>query len=415
MKLLVLIHRLPCPPDRGAKLRAAAELRWLSQRHDVWCAGFIDPAGPGESKQMIRDSLDELSSCCRSVAAVPLRRWLAGGRAMLNLARGGTATEGYFASRVLRKQVLDWSRDIGFDGVLAFSSGMAPLAIEVPAGRRVLDLVDLDSFKWTASKNGKRWPMRWVYGTEGRRLGIREREWIDRFDASVVCTQREADLLKGEPCRERLHVIETSLSVEATASRKVGTDGASADAALPEEPIVGFLGAMDYQPNVEGVRWFADAIWPQIRRDQPKACWWIVGRSPTRAVQELDDGSHVRVTGTVPEVESYLQRMRVNVAPLQMARGVQTKVLTAMASARPCVVTPCVAEGIGAEAEREIVVADSPRAFAQAVSGLLADRSRAEAIGIAGRRFVERTFRSATDMERLEGLLLEDSLNRGMS
>lgn len=407
MNLLVLIHRLPCPPDRGAKLRAAAELRWLTRRHDVWCAGFVDPPSSKEAAMCIERSLGELRKTCRGVAAVPLRPWIAGARAAGGVLAGRTATEHYFASRRLTQCVRRWAREIRFDAVLAFSSGIAPLALKVPTKRHVLDLVDLDSRKWAEAARTARWPMQWVYRVEANRLARREVEWIEQFDASVVCTQREADALRGAACRSRLHVIATGASLDVEPDR-AEQHGTGPQDALPETPVVGFLGAMDYAPNVEGVRWFAKSIWPRIRRHRPDARWWIVGRSPDRSVRSLADGGDIRVTGTVPEIEPYLRGMRVHVAPLKLARGVQTKVLTAMGAARPCVVTSCVAEGLGAAAGRELLVADGEEDFAAAVTDLLADRCRAEAIGRAGRDFVRRAFAPAEGLERLERLLQSD-------
>jgi len=423
MKLLVLIHRLPCPPDRGAKLRAAAELRWLTRRHDVWCAGFVDPPGPGESPEMIRQSLVRLREDCRDLAAIRLNRPIASFKAITNQLRGGTATEAYFASRQLSRRVHCWSRQVQFDAVLAFSSSMAPLALEVPASRHVCDFVDLDSQKWAESALQARWPLSWVYRTEAQRLALREREWISVFDASVLCNQREADLVADDLLCSRLHVIETGASLDVESEEAGSADEYSekpgerslVDVSLPDEPIVGFVGAMDYPPNVDGVCWFAETIWPRVLQEEPDAQWWIVGRSPTRAVRELDDGQRIRVTGTVPAVEPYLAKMRINVAPLRLARGVQTKVLTAMAAGRPCVVTPCVAEGIHAEAGREIVVAQSPETFASAISELLTDRMRAQRIGLAGRLFVRQRYRPADGLAKLEQWLVSETSVRGIA
>ncbi len=405
MNLLALVHRLPCPLDRGAKLRSSLELRWLTQRHNVWCAGFIDPPDPDDPPAAIRDSLAELRSRCRGLAAVPLRPLLANARSLLALLTGGTATEGYFASRALRQQVLAWSREVRFDAVLVYSSSMAPLALEVPAGRRVLDLVDLDSHKWREMADQGRWPMSWIYRTEARRLGQRELEWMNAFDASVLCTGREVELLGDEPCREKVHVIATGAAFEIDPQRRQELDERWASLPLPAEPRVGFLGAMDYPPNADGVCWFAEAMWPEVLRRCPEARWTIVGRSPTRAVRELDDGDRIEVTGTVPAVEPYVEAMRVNVAPLRLARGVQTKVLMAMDMGRPCVVTSCVAAGIGAEAGREILVADSPAEFVEAVVALLRDADLAASIGSAGRQFVKRRWDPVPGLMRLESLL----------
>jgi polysaccharide biosynthesis protein PslH len=408
MKLLVLIHRLPCPPDRGAKLRAAIELRFLASRHEVWCAGFLDAEGR-EGRRRAGESLAEWRKQCRAVAAVPLRRPVAATRAIHRLLTGSTATEGYFGSAQLERQVLRWAREVDFDAVLAFSSSMAPLALRVPARRHVLDLVDLDSRKWTESADGARWPMRWVYRTEGQRLARREQDWIGAFDASILVNDREAALFSGETAgpsafASKLHVIETGAWPDGDTNARQRPGIAPGDG-LSHEANVGFLGAMDYAPNVDGVRWFARSVFPLVRARQPEAAFWIIGRSPTRAVRELHDGCHIHVTGTVPSIDPYLSRMRVSVAPLRLARGVQTKVLVAMAAGIPCVVTPQVAEGIGARSGYQILVASSPDQFARAVRSLLSDREMAVRLGEAGRRFVHRRYDPDAGMTRLELLL----------
>lgn len=406
MKLLVLIHRLPCPPDRGSKLRAAAELRYLAERHEVFCAGFVDADG-SEARRLAGQWLEKWRSMCRAVAAVPLRRSVAATRAIHRVLTGSTATEGYFASTQLERQVLNWSRDTEFDAVLAFSSSMAPLALRVPARRRVLDLVDLDSRKWTQSAETARLPMRWIYKAEGRRLADREREWMGAFDASVLVNDREAALLDDSlpSSHRRVHVIETSPCLEAERTPQAPPARPDLPCRLTEEPNIGFIGAMDYHPNIDGVRWFAHSVLPMVRARCPRASFWVVGRSPARAVRELDDGSAIRVTGTVPSIRPYLGQMRVSVAPLRLARGVQTKVLVAMAAGIPCVVTPCVADGIGARSGDEILVADAPNEFARAVNDLLADDDRAQTLGEAGRRFVTRKFPPDAGLVRLEALL----------
>src|SRR5690606_37611484 len=140
-------------------------------------------------------SLADWRKRCRAVAAVPLSRPVAVARAQHRLFSGATATEGYFAAAMLERTVLKWAREVRFDAVLAFSSSMAPLALRVPAARRVLDLVDLDSRKWSQMAESARWPWNRVYHVEGRRLAQREREWMNTFDASILVNSREAALL----------------------------------------------------------------------------------------------------------------------------------------------------------------------------------------------------------------------------
>jgi polysaccharide biosynthesis protein PslH len=407
MKLLMLIHRLPFPPDRGVKLRAARELNWLSRQHQVWVAGFAETGGnamPAAQGELCDHSGASTSAACvagiRDVCAVPLRRSVAAWNAGCSMLAGRTATEGYFGSQALSRRVMEWAEAVDFDAVLAFSSSMAPLALRVPARRHVLDMVDVDSRKWLDSAEQARGPMKRVYRTEGRRLGRRELEWIDAFDATVLVSERERELLRPA-ASDRVHVLTIEAGSESATT-------AAAGPALPEEPTVGFLGAMDYGPNVDAACWFAESIWPRVRMRRPDANWWIVGRSPRPVVQRLAGTAGIHVTGTVPAVEPYLDRIRVNVAPLRLARGLQNKVLAAMAAGRPCVVTSCVAQGLGVRHREHVLVADSSESFADAVLELLTDRSKAESIANSGREFVAREFNATGALMKLESLLLEN-------
>jgi polysaccharide biosynthesis protein PslH len=411
MKLLYLIHRLPCPADGGSKIRAAAQLRYLAARHDVWCAGFLETGSSSASRPGVRESLAELRSICRDVAAVPLRDSLAQVRALAGLLAGGTATESYFASAALARRVTRWSLEVGFDAVMAFSSSMAPLALRVPAARRVLDLDDLDSRKWAESADGARWPMRWVYRTEAKRLARREQSWLADFDASVLISEREAALVDDEALRRRIHVIGPSTPAHVMASR-LDFDPCLPCTPLPANAIVSFIGAMNYGPNIDGAAWFGESIWPKVAAGRPDASWWLVGRSPSRVVRRLADGGRIRVTGTVPTIEPYLEQTRVAVAPLRVARGVQMKVLMAMTAGRPCVVTSAVAEGLGARPGRDLLAADSPADFAEAVLSLLNDDARARAVAAAGREFVVHQVRPQESLSRLEELLHCDAAAR---
>jgi sugar transferase (PEP-CTERM/EpsH1 system associated) len=395
MKLLMLIHRLPFPADRGAKLRAALELSWLASRHEVWCAGLCETEDANSAAG--RQALQEAASSCRGIFAAPLRPRLAHCRAAAWLLTGGTATQGYFSSQRLERQVLGWAREVRFDAVLAFSSSMAPLALRVPAARRVLDMVDLDSNKWAEMSQTGRTMWRHVHRIEARRLARGEREWIAAFDATVLVNGREAS--RVEPgLRHRVHVVETGHLAGLTPSRT--------PAPLTTQPVVGFVGAMDYRPNIEAVCWFTECVWPRILACRPDARFIIVGRSPTRAVREQACRPGVEVTGMVAEVGPWFERMRVHVAPLRVARGVQTKVVAAMAAGRPCVVTSCVAEGIGAEPWRDYLVADGPAAIGDAVLSLLSDERRAGELAENGRAYVSRRFDPRPGLERLERLLL---------
>ncbi|MCL2330106.1 MAG: hypothetical protein FWC56_02265, partial [Phycisphaerae bacterium] len=282
MKILFLTHRLPCPPDRGCKLRSAAILFGLAQQHDVWCAGFLDAETDTESKDRTRQSLVSLRNVCRGAIAQRFRPWQAKFNALRHLITGQTATEGYFASRRFTQRVHRLAQLVPFDAVFAFSSSMAPLALSVPAKRRVLCMDDLDSQKWIELANSSRWPMRHLYNTEARRLGNRELEWIDRFDATLVISQREADLVTDARLRKKIHICppilpspisSSTTSVATSITENAATNDRELDVAMTE-PIVGFVGAMDYQPNIDAASWLAREIWPHVRQVWPDAKLW---------------------------------------------------------------------------------------------------------------------------------------------
>lgn len=405
MRILFITHRLPCPPDRGCKIRSAALLHGLARRHDVWCVGFLDGVSTPELQAATQQSMTELRGMCQGLTAVPFRPWLAGYRAVAGMFGGGTATENYFASRGLRKAIAAWSREISFDAVFAFSSGVAPQALKVPARRRVLCMDDLDSRKWHELSTTAGWSGKLVYGTEARRLARRELEWLSRFDATIMVARREADLVSDPELRRKVHVIPPILPGMTTCDGSQAEEGVSGFLPVSATgPVVGFIGAMDYPPNVDAACWLAREIWPRVLHGRPDARLMLVGRSPGSDVRYLGTDNSIVVTGTVPDVNSYLAAMRVHVAPLRVSRGVQIKVVAAMAAGRPCVVTSCVAEGLSARAGRDLLVADSPAAFAAAVLDLLNKPDKAEAIGRAGQAFV-RKFNPEQAIAQVERLL----------
>jgi len=387
MNILYLAHRIPYPPDKGDKLRAFHQLAHLAQAHRVWCACFVDD--PAD-----RAHVETLRRYCVDVVAPPLHRLPALWRAGLALLSGATFTEGYYACPRFDAALDAWRRSIEFDTVLAFSSAMAPWALRMPAGRRVLDLCDLDSRKWLAYARTARGPGSILYGVEGTRLAQREAEWCRAFDATILITEEEATELRPSVPRERLHIVGNGvvlpdLSVFPEAER----------------PVVGFVGVMDYHPNVDAVCWFARAVWPAVRAACPQAIFRIVGRRPKRAVRHLARLPGVEVTGAVPDAGRAVAPFQVSVAPLRIARGLQNKVLEAMAAAKPVVLTTPAATGIPAAAGQEFIIADTADTMAAAVIRLLQDADLRGRVGQAARAHVARHQRWDLELARFAGVV----------
>ncbi len=379
--LLYLVHRLPYPPNKGDKVRSYHLLRHLIARHRVFLGTFIDD--PEDEAH-----LDTVRAMCAGLHVERLHPLRARLRSLAGLLGDEALTLGYYRSAGLRRWVRQTVERERIDAAVVFSSSMVPYADDL--GLPVLiDFVDVDSAKWTAYAGQHRWPLSWLYRREGVRLLAFERAAAARATHSFFCTRKETDLFLGlaPECAGTVEPLGNGVDAE-----YFSPDPARASPFAPEEqrPVV-FTGAMDYWPNVDAVTWFVQDILPALRERWPALRLHIVGRNPTPAVRALA-GNAVNVTGTVPDVRPYLQHAAVVVAPLRLARGIQNKILEAMAMGRPVVAAQDCAEAIGAERGTELLSATDAQAFVSEVNALLCEPARAQLIGAAGRRRVQQEY-----------------------
>lgn len=377
---LFLAHRIPYPPDKGDKIRSYHLLRHLARRWRVHLGCFVD--APEDWAHVER-----LRAICAQVRAVPLhpgrRRLLA----LRGLLRGQPLTFPYHASRGLARWVAGVRAEHAPALELAFSSGMAPyLARPGGTGRplRVVDLVDLDSEKWAAYAAAGRGPLSWLHAREGRRLAAAEVALTRSADATLLVSAAEAADLRRRPGVRATGVHVLGNGVDLDFFDPAGDFPHPAPEAAGAPALV-FTGAMDYRPNVDAVLRFADAVWPALRRARPDLRWWIVGSRPERRVLGLASRPGVAVTGRVPDVRPWLAHATVAVAPLRVARGVQNKVLEALAMGLPVVASPGAAAGLDPATRAILTLADEPAAMAAAVLRLLADPEARARRALAGR------------------------------
>jgi sugar transferase (PEP-CTERM/EpsH1 system associated) len=388
--LLYLVHRLPYPPNKGDKVRSYHLLRHLAERHQVHLGTFIDD--PDDEQHV-----DTVRGWCAGFHAARLAPRRARVASLAGLATGEALTLRYYRDAGLAAWV---DRTLGaerIDAVVVFSSSMVQYAEGRPDLPLLVDFVDVDSAKWAEYAGRHPWPLSWLYRREGERLLAYERSAAARAKRSFFVTDKETELFRSL-APESAHSIEPLCNgVDA------GFFAPDAQRASPyasgEVPLV-FTGAMDYWPNIDAVTWFAQEVLPGLKRDWPTLRFHIVGRSPPPAVQALASES-VKVTGTVPDVRPYLQHARVVVAPLRLARGVQNKVLEAMAMARPVVCAQACLEAIDADPGRELVGAGDAADFQRQVAALLQAPAAAEALGRAAR---ERVLKSYSWQAHLSGL-----------
>ena len=373
-EVLFLAHRIPYPPDKGDKIRSWRILDFLAKRFRVHLAAFADDPRDLAHKNF-------LESLCESVTIVPLDPKKARRRSLKGFLTGEPLSFQYFQDRRMREAVRAL-RQRPLAAEIVFSSSMAPY-IEKPApGRkRIVDFCDADAEKWRAYARGARGPMAFVYAREAQTLARAETRIANWADASFAVTAEEAAIFNARKG------LAKSVGWFANGVDTAYFDPQAADmpTAPPNDCV--FVGAMDYRANAAGVFYFLDRVWPLVRKAHPVATFAIVGANPPASLAALSGHDGVRVTGRVDDVRPWLAGAKAVVAPLRVARGVQNKVLEAMAMGKPVVVSPEAIAGIAAPAEAAIVSA-SPEAMAEAIGDLLNNDEKRRAMGEAARRNV---------------------------
>jgi sugar transferase (PEP-CTERM/EpsH1 system associated) len=400
--LLYLVHRIPYPPDKGDKIRSYHMLTFLSQRYRVHLGCFIDDA---RDKQHVA----RLESICTSCCFIEQRPLLAKLGSLRALAAGQPMSLPYYRSAALQRWVSTLLAGGQVHQALAFSGPMAQYLHPLPQHvklHRVIDFVDVDSEKWDQYAATKRWPVAQLYRREARHLLAYEREITRHFDGVTFVSKAEADLFlrRARPEQSDRHKV-------AFFYNGVDVDFFSPQRSYPNPypdagstPVLVFTGAMDYWPNVEAVQWFALRVLPALRLRFPVLEFYIVGARPTAAVTKLAQLPGIKVSGTVPDIRPYLAHATLAVAPLRIARGIQNKVLEAMAMEKTIVATPQALEGISARPGAEIVVAADESGFIAALTGLLEAKSD-DRIGVAARQRVLHDYCWDKNLTRLDCVL----------
>ncbi|MEM7779051.1 MAG: TIGR03087 family PEP-CTERM/XrtA system glycosyltransferase [Pseudomonadota bacterium] len=377
--ILFLAHRVPFPPNRGDTIRSANLLRKLAGIAPVHVGCFSE----GNEQQADLDELASLSSTHLVVRrSKPLV--LAGAEAVLS---GKPVSLTAFQSPKFAKWVRDTiaSRDI--ETVVVFSGQMGQYVPEGFAGRLVIDLCDVDSAKFqNYAEAGDRV---WLNEREGRLLALEEERLARRADATILISDHEADLFRSRlqfPSMASIHVVGNGIDAHVFDPSKAEVQE---DISLRNGPHFVFTGQMDYPPNEAAALWAAEHFLPVARERFAQAEFHIVGRAPTKPLLALEGTPGLTIWGEVPDVRPFLASATCVIAPLQIARGVQNKVLEAMAMARPVVVTPQAATGIAAHDGKQWLLAKADaRQMVEKIAPVIEDQSRAKALGASARQFV---------------------------
>jgi len=363
-RVLFLTQRLPYAPNRGDRIRAYHLLVAMKTFADVRVVALTHDSAEAEKA-------GALSGIADGVWTAPVPRVRNRLRAVAALAGRTPLTHVLLDSPHLSAAVDEACRGARPDVVYAYCSGIAPVALRPPLTDvpLVADLVDIDSQKWRdLAKDAAPW-LAAIYRREARVLGAFEEALILKAKSAFVVSERERLAMTSAEAAGRLTVLPNGID----------TDGFRPPAGVPRrDGAVVFTGVFDYAPNEAGAMWLVESVWPVVRQRVPHATLTLAGANPTQRLRAAarQDVS-VTVTGTVPDIRPFLWGASLAAAPLHVARGLQNKVLEALAAGLPCVVTPQVMDGLPASSRAGCVSATDVDEFAEHLIELLTEGAQA--------------------------------------
>jgi polysaccharide biosynthesis protein PslH len=389
--VLYLVHRFPFPPDKGDRIRNYHVLTWLARLASVHLACLADEDVDDKSVRMLEKLADR-------VAVVRQRAGERWARALASFASGRTITEGAFHSPELCDLVRRWAGDTKYHVTLASASSLAPYLRlkELEGVPAVVDLMDVDSQKWLDYARASHGPRAWLYGVEGRRLRRLEHDTTRWARAMLLVSEAETNLFRQTCDTPNVHTVPNGVDLKYFRP---------SDEAVEADQTCAFVGALDYRPNIDGACWFCRNVWPEIERRRPGARLLLVGRRPVPEVRRLKDIRGVEVVGQVPDVRPYLDQATVVVVPLRLARGIQNKVLEAMAMAKAVVASPQSLAGLPARGTVPVLSASTPAEWIESVIRLLDNPAQRRRLGGDGRSYVEESHRWDRCLEPLGSIL----------
>lgn len=391
MKVLFVCHRVPFPPKRGGKIRPFNIIRHLaSQGHQITVASLA-------RNETEIDESRGLSEYCREVLVEVVPDHVAWPRMVAWLPTAAPSSFGYFYSGRLRQRIEAELLRTRYDMVFVHCSSVAPYVESLAGPVKVLDYGDIDSQKWREYSGHRAFPLSAGYWLEAVKLERRERVLSKGFDLCTCTTRAELESLQA---------------LGVTTPSDWFPNGVDAEFFAPDgndyEPdLVCFVGRMDYYPNQQGVLGFCRDVLPRLRQRRPAARFMIVGADPPAQIRRLTELPGVEVTGSVPDVRPFVRRAALTVAPLDIARGTQNKILESMALGVPVVCSTQASGGVDAVPGEHLLVADGPESWVGQVAGVIADPERRRRLAEAGRSRVLSHHSWPASMARLERLIGE--------
>jgi polysaccharide biosynthesis protein PslH len=388
LKILYLCHRFPFPPKRGGKIRPFNMIRHLAANHDVTVASLVRSSDEAQEGQGI-------APYCKQYEMAHVRAPIQAARMVARVPTLVPSSFGYFYSADLARRVRALLEGGRFDLIFVHCSSVAQYVEHVRDAPKILDFGDMDSHKWMEYAHYKPFPMSAGYWLEGKKLEREERRLAGLFDMCTATTRAEWETLES---------YHTGVATDWFPNGVDNVYFAPSEVAYDPDTIC-FVGRMDYYPNQECMFDFCANILPRIQARRANAKLLIVGADPSPAVNKLAEIKGVTVTGSVPDVRPYLHRAALMVAPLNIARGTQNKILEAMASGVPVVTSAIAAGGVDAIAQEHFLVANTHAEHAAAALSIMDDRGERRRLALAGRNRMLSHHEWGRSMQRFDGII----------
>lgn len=391
--LLFICHRIPYPPNKGDKIRSYNILKYLSKHYRVHLGAFVDDPDDFRYEHVV-------SEMCASYRLLPLNPSLGKIKSLSGIIKGLPLSLPYYADRKMQQWVDKVVADNELAGVLVFSSTMAQYIADERFShlKRYMDFIDIDSDKWAQYQQHASPIMKLVYRYEAQMLFSWEKRVANEFDRSFFVSEKEAELFRKmvPGVSEKISYFNNGVDTE------YYSPGNSYESPYQDSfRAIVFTGAMDYWANIDAVVWFSKHVLPAVCEKVSDLKFYIVGAKPDEKVKALAASPHIVVTGSVDDVRPYLAYAAVAVAPMRIARGIQNKVLEAMAMALPTVTTSQGYEGIDAVRGQELLVVDDVSDWVDTLINIVT-KDQHNPIGQAARRLVVENYSWQGSLARLK-------------